>query len=168
MVKVLERSLRGHGFEVISAAAARDVLLLAADESVGMVVFDLSPFTDDQWATLQQLRTDRPGLPLLLIAGAEDCLLKPFALEELIGRIRRRMPDGASPRPTTLVAGDLRLDLVGRCGWLADQLIDIPSREFRLLEYFMRHPGRVLSRAAILADVWGYDEDPTSNVVDVY
>lgn len=168
MVRVLERSLRGHGFEVVSAAVARDVLLQAADEAVGLVVFDLSPFIDDQWSLLQQLRAHRPGLPLLLLAGSEDCLVKPFALEELIGRVRRKMPASKTPRPTTLVAGDLRLDLVGRCGWYADQLIDLPTREFALLEYFMRHPGRVLSRQAILADVWGYDEDPASNVVDVY
>jgi two-component system OmpR family response regulator len=168
MVRVLERSLRGHGFEVSNATTARDVLLQAGDESVGVVVFDLSPFTDDQWRILQQLRSERPGLPLLLLAGPDDCLLKPFALEELIGRVRRKMPGSATPRPTTLIAGDLRLDLVGRCGWYAENLIDLPSREFALLEYFMRHPGRVLSRQAILADVWGYDEDPASNVVDVY
>lgn len=168
MVRVLERSLRSHGFDVTSAAVGRDVLQQARDESIGLVVFDLSPFTDEQWTTLQRLRADRPGLPLLLLAGSEDCLVKPFALEELIGRVRRKMPGGGAPRPTTLVAGELRLDLVGRCGWYADQLIDLPSREFALLEYFMRHPGRVLSRTAILADVWGYDEDPASNVVDVY
>jgi DNA-binding response OmpR family regulator len=167
MVRVLERSLRSHGFEVISASSSSEVALLAGDESVAMVVFDLSPFSDEQWSSLQRLRADRPGVPLLLLAGAEDCLLKPFALEELIGRVRRKMA-GSGPRPTTLVVGDLRLDLLGRCGWYADQLIDLPTREFRLLEYFMRHPGRVLSRQAILADVWGYDEDPTSNVVDVY
>ena len=71
-------------------------------------------------------------------------------------------------RPTTLVAGDLQLDLLARCGWYGEQLIDLPEREFALLEYFMRHPGRVLSRQSILADVWGYDKDPASNVVDVY
>jgi two-component system OmpR family response regulator len=168
MVRVLERSLRSHGFEVTSADSARDVLLQAGDESVGMVVFDLSPFADEQWGLLQRLRADRPGLPLLLLAGADECLLKPFALEELIGRVRRKMPGGNAPRPTTLFAGDLRLDLVGRCGWYGQQLIDLPSREFALLEYFMRHPGRVLRRQVILADVWGYDEDPASNVVDVY
>jgi two-component system, OmpR family, response regulator len=168
MVRVLERSLRGHGFEVSSAVSPREVLVQAGDESVGLVVFDLSPFTDDQWGLLQGLRAARPDVPLLLLAGAEDCLVKPFALEELIGRVRRKMPGGATPRSTTLQAGDLRLDLVGRCGWYADQLIDLPSREFALLEYFMRHPGRVLSRQAILTDVWGYDEDPASNVVDVY
>jgi len=168
MVRVLERSLRSHGFEVNSASNNKDVLTLAEDEEVGMVVFDVSPFTDDQWGVLQRLRTARPSLPLMLLAGAEDCLTKPFALEELIGRIRRRMRGADERRPTTLVAGDLRLDLLARCGWYGEQLIDLPDREFALLEYFMRHPGRALSRQAILADVWGYDEDPASNVVDVY
>jgi two-component system OmpR family response regulator len=168
MVRVLERSLRSHGFDVSSASTNKDVLTLADDDDVGMLVFDVSPFTDDQWGLLQRLRTARPSLPLMLLAGTEDCLTKPFALEELIGRIRKRMRGAGERRPTTLVAGDLRLDLLARCGWYGEQLIDLPDREFALLEYFMRHPGRVLSRQAILADVWGYDEDPASNVVDVY
>jgi DNA-binding response OmpR family regulator len=138
------------------------------DRSIGIVVFDLSPFSDEQWGTLQCLRASRPELPLLLLAGGEDCLPKPFALEELIGRIRSKMRTNDQQRPTTLVAGALRLDLLARCGWYGDHLIDLPSREFALLEYFVRHPGRVLTRQAILADVWGYDQDPNSNVVDVY
>lgn len=168
MVRVLERSLRNHGFDVCSATTHRDALVQAEDETVGMVVFDISPFTDDQWGVLKQLRSAHPALPLLLLVGTEDCLPKPFALEELIGRIRKRMRGADDHRPTTLVAGDLQLDLLARCGWYGEQLIDLPDREFALLEYFMRHPGRVLSRQAILADVWGYDEDPASNVVDVY
>jgi two-component system, OmpR family, response regulator len=168
MVRVLERSLRSHGFEVTCASSNREVLAHAGDESVGIVVFDLSPFTDDQWALLKRLRADGPDLPLLLLAGCEDCLVKPFALEELIGRIRRKAPASSQPRQSTLKAGGLCLDLVGRRGWYADRPIELSTREFALLEYFMRHPGRVLSRQAILADVWAYDEDPASNVVDVY
>jgi DNA-binding response OmpR family regulator len=170
MLRVLDRSLRTHGFEVtaVTSVATTDVLPAAEDESVGMIVFDLSPFADHQWATLDSLRSSRPGLPLLLLVGGDDCLPKPFALEELIGRIRRSMRATDEPRPTTLVAGDLRLDLLARCCWYGERLTDLPTREFALLEYFVRHPGRVLSRQAILADVWGYDEDPSSNVVDVY
>ena len=168
MVRVLERSLRSHGFDVCSASSEKDTLALAEDESVGMLVFDISPFTDEQWGTLQRLRAARPSLPLLLLVGTDDCLPKPFALEELIGRIRKRMRGADEPRPTTLFAGDLRLDLLARCAWYGEQLVDLPDREFALLEYFVRHPGRILSRQSILTDVWGYDEDPASNVVDVY
>jgi DNA-binding response OmpR family regulator len=168
MVRVLERSLRSHGFDVASATTDEDAITFAQDESVGMVVFDISPLTSAQWDVLRQVTTARPGLPLLLLTGDDDSLRKPFALEELIRRIRSRMRGADEPRPTMLLAGDLRLDLLARCGWYGEQLIDLPDREFALLEYFMRHPGRVLSRQAILADVWGYDEDPASNVVDVY
>ena len=75
------------------------------------------------------------------------------------------------PRVTTLTAGDLRLDLLARCAWRGERLIDLPGREFALLEYFMRHPRRVLTRQEILADVWGYhmhQNASNSNVVDVY
>lgn len=168
MVRVLERSLRSHGFDVSSALTEHDTLTQVRDTDVGMVVFDVSPLSDEQWGLLQQLRAERPSLPLLLLAGADECLPKPFALEELIGRIRKRMRGADEHRPTTLVAGDLRLDLLARCAWYGERLIELPDREFALLEYFMRHPGRVLTRQEILADVWGYDEDPSSNVVDVY
>jgi DNA-binding response OmpR family regulator len=79
-----------------------------------------------------------------------------------------RVLSSALPRPTTLVGGELRLDLLARCAWYGEQMVDLPDREFALLEYFMLHPARILSRQSILADVWGYDEDPASNVVDVY
>jgi DNA-binding response OmpR family regulator len=170
MVRVLERSLRGHGFEIISADSTAEARTLLDDASIGVAVVDVSSSTGsgDEWGLLQHIRTSRPALPLLLLAGGDDWLPKPFALEELISRIRARMRGADEPRPTTLIAGDLRLDLLARCGWRGEQLIDLPSREFALLEYFMRHPNRVLSRQTILADVWGYDEDPSSNVVDVY
>jgi two-component system OmpR family response regulator len=168
VLRVLERSLRSHGFDVSSASNDKQTLTLAEDDAVGMVVFDISPFTDGQWSTLQSLRRRRPELPLLLLAGPDDCLSKPFALEDLIGRVRKRMRGVDEPHATTLVVGDLQLDLLARCVWYGEQLVDLPDREFALLEYFMRHPERVLSRQAILADVWGYDEDPASNVVDVY
>ena len=126
------------------------------------------------------LRTQRPHLPVIELtsrddpapvdADAQDQLPKPFALEELIGRIHARTRGANEQRVTTLASGDLRLDLLARCAWRGQRFIDLPDREFALLEYFMRHPGRVLSRQAILADVWGYDYDAgsDSNLVDVY
>lgn len=166
MLRVLERSLRSHGFEVLTTSRLDDVLSL--DESVGMIVFDLSPFTRAQWRVLDELTGARPEIPVVFLATNEDVLRKPFALEELIGRIRTTMRGGEEPRPSVLQTGELRLDLLARCAWYGDQLIELPRREFVLLEYFLRHAGRPLSRHAILADVWGYDEDPSSNVVDVY
>jgi two-component system, OmpR family, copper resistance phosphate regulon response regulator CusR len=168
MLRMLERSLRGHGFDLVCTSNERELLHLGRDASVDLVVFDLSPVSQSVWMMLHELSAERPELPVVYLAASDDVLPKPFALEELIGRIRRRTRGQNEPRPTVLHAGDLRLDLLARCGWFGEKLVELPAREFALLEYFMRHSGRALSRQAILADVWGYDEDPSSNVVDVY
>jgi two-component system OmpR family response regulator len=176
MVRVLDRGLRAHGFEV----SHLDPVTLAgvdhADSPLGILIVDLGAAAPEGSTWLDQLRAAQPTLPVLVLSASaspragDEYLHKPFAMEELIARIRARTRGAGEPRVTTLTAGDLRLDLLARCAWRGDQLIDLPGREFGLLEYFMRHPARVLSRQAILQDVWGYDLNPASasNVVDVY
>ncbi len=167
--RIIDRGLRAHGFEVANVDNARDARALAADASVSLLLLDLAAadgLADD-------LRSTRPRLPILhLTSGADTAeastLKKPFAFEELIAKIRALTRGANERRVTTLTAGDLRLDLLARCAWRGDRVIDLPGREFGLLEYFIRHPGRVLSRRAILNDVWGYHFDSSSNVVDVY
>jgi DNA-binding response OmpR family regulator len=174
MIRVLERGLRAHGFEISTVDPESASASLAADESVRIAILDLGGANR---AHVEALRRARPGLPVLLLVAGDDgaqgreVLQKPFAMEELIARIHALTRAGDEPRVTTLTAGDLRLDLLARCAWRGERLIDLPSREFALLEYFMRHPRRVLSRQQILADVWGYhlqSNGSTSNVVDVY
>jgi DNA-binding response OmpR family regulator len=176
MLRVFERGLRGHGFEVTSVGPAIAAASAAADESVRIAVLDMPPSAPRSRKLVDTIRAHRPGLPLLFLVASEtdhadEALQKPFAMEELIARIHRLTRSAAEPRITTLVAGDLRLDLLARCAWRGDRLIDLPGREFALLEYFMRHPRRVLTRQEILADVWGYhmhQNASNSNVVDVY
>jgi DNA-binding response OmpR family regulator len=177
MVRVLERGLRAHGFEVTSAEPSAALATLASDTAIGMAVLDVPLTTSRGRMLLERVRHQHPALPLLLLTTANDPanteaqLEKPFAMEELIARIHALTRAADQPRVTTLSAGDLRLDLLARCAWRGDRLIDLPAREFALLEYFMRHPRRVLSREQILQDVWGYhlkDSASTSNVVDVY
>lgn len=183
MVRVLERGLRAHGFEVASIHPGEEAVVLAADDAVGVVLLDVSSADFEPDVLVQRMRAARPKLPVIVLTarraaeqtlspasgGADDYLVKPFALEELIGRIRALTRNMKEPRVTVLAAGDLRLDLLGRCAWRGDRPIDLPSREFALLEYFMRHPGRVISRESIIVDVWGYDVgSAASNVVDVY
>ena len=166
--RIIDRGLRAHGFEVASVSNGPDTLALVADLSVRLVVFDL-PGADE---VLEQVHATRPEVPTLrLVTGDDqsaDGLKKPFAFEELIARIRALTRRANERRVTTLTAGDLRIDLLARCAWRGDRVVDLPGREFALLEYFIRHPGRVLSRQAILTDVWGYHFDSSSNVVDVY
>ena len=166
--RIIDRGLRTHGFDVVSVSAPADALALASDASVRLVVFDL-PAADP---VLAEIRAARPDLPTLRLVTRDDAgsdgLTKPFAFEELIARIRALTRRPNERRVTTLSAGDLRIDLLARCAWRGDRAVDLPGREFALLEYFIRHPGRVLSRQAILTDVWGYHFDSSSNVVDVY
>jgi DNA-binding response OmpR family regulator len=169
LARIVDRGLRGHGFEVVSIDNAHDTLALVADATVRLLVLDL-PAAE---AVFDDVRALRPDLPVLRLVTSDDLtngtsLRKPFAFEELIARIRAMTRRANERRVTTLSAGDLRIDLLARCAWRGERAIDLPDREFALLEYFVRHPGRVLSRRAILTDVWGYHFDSGSNVVDVY
>jgi len=171
LARIIDRGLRAHGFEVASVDTARAAITLANDASVRLLLLDLP----EHESVLEAVRTARPDLPVMRLVArdepmgaAEDRLKKPFAFEELIGRIRALTRRPNERRVTTLTAGDLRIDLLARCAWRGDRVIDLPGREFALLEYFIRHPGRVLSRQSILTDVWGYHFDSSSNVVDVY
>lgn len=105
-----------------------------------------------------------------LEGGANDYVSKPFQFAELLARIRLRIGDNSTTAEPGAVLrdGDMALDLRSRRVEVAGTTIDLTSREFSLLEVFLRHRGQVLSREQILGHVWGYDFDPASNVVDVY
>lgn len=100
--------------------------------------------------------------------GACDYVTKPFAFEEVLARIRAVIRAAGQGTPTELVVDDLRLDLLTKVAWRAGRRIELRPREWTLLELFMRHPDQILSRAAILSQVWDLSFDPGSNVVDVY
>jgi two-component system OmpR family response regulator len=104
-----------------------------------------------------------------LRAGGDDYLTKPFAFGELLARIdvlsRRRRQDSAQ---TTLEVGDLRIDLLARKVWRGPRAIQLQPREFKLLEYLMRHAGQVVTRTMLLEGVWDYHFDPQTNVIDVH
>lgn len=113
-------------------------------------------------------RGDVPSRVKGLDLGADDYLPKPFDFDELLARIRAQLRHDRQQHGSVLEAGDLALDLKARRVFRGDRVFDLTSREFALLEFFLRHQGQVLTRSQLLNGVWGYDFDPRSNVVDVY
>lgn len=103
-----------------------------------------------------------------LDGGADDYLTKPFVFEELLARIRALTRRLDQPTSNIEEVGELKLDLPARRAWMGERQMDLSSREFDILEYFMRHAGQVLSRQQILSSTWDQGFDPGSNVVDVY
>ncbi len=132
---------------------------------------------------LDRLRRTRPDLPVIVLtalgeiddrvrgleAGAVDYLAKPFALRELIARIRAQLRAGSRPPAVTVLrSGELEVDLISRKVTRAGEQVRLSSTEFELLAHLMRNPGRVLDRAQILRAVWGIEHESGTNVVDVY
>jgi two-component system, OmpR family, response regulator len=154
---------------------------LACNGSFDMIVLDLMLPGRDGLSVLKALRSAGTTTPVILLTarnelgdrvqglnlGADDYLAKPFFVEELFARIQALLRRLAGDRQNTLQVGQLTLDRITRQARCSGQSIDLTSREFSLLEYLMRSAGQVFTRSQILEHVWGYDFDPSTNVVDV-
>ena len=178
------KGLREAGHTVEHADNGRDGLFLAASENFDAIILDrMLPGGIDGLRLLETLRGQDNATPVLFLsalgqvddrvkglkAGGDDYLTKPFAFAELLARVEALTRRGKSDGPATrLQVGDLEMDLLSRSVRRGAQKIDLQPREFRLLEYLMRHAGQVVTRTMLLEGVWDYHFDPQTNVIDVH
>jgi two-component system, OmpR family, copper resistance phosphate regulon response regulator CusR len=178
----LARAFEAEGFNVDVVEDGEQGLARALGGSYQVVILDLMLPGRDGLDVLHELHLRRPGLPVLILSarrdiatklrgfelGAVDFLAKPFSLDELLARARvqLRRAHGAEDG-TVLHAGRLALDVARRQARVGETVADLSDREFRLLHFLLLHVGQVISRQRLLSEVWGFDFDPRSNVVDV-
>jgi two-component system, OmpR family, response regulator len=173
--------LREQGFVVDHCDNGLEGYELALERAYDVVLLDIMVPGKDGLAILKALRKAGKTVPVILITarnelddritglnlGADDYLAKPFFVEELVARIHAVVRRSQGERQNVLALGPLRLDRITREVTSGGQTVELTGREFNLLEYLMRSPGRVLTRTQILEHVWGYDFNPSTNVVDV-
>ena len=184
VARFVTQGLREAGHTVDHADNGRDGMFTAASEPYDVIVMDrMLPGNIDGLAIIEALRKADNRTPILILsaldavderirglrAGGDDYLTKPFALGELLARVDalgRRSSGGDADR--TLQVGDLRMDLLTRKVTRGSRVITLQPREFKLLEYLMRHANQVVTRTMLLEGVWDYNFDPQTNVVDVH
>jgi len=178
----VEKGLRGNGLTPTAVADGITGLDYALTGEFDLVVLDIGLPGMDGFTVLRRIRQARSEVPVIVLTardsvtdtvavlegGADDYMAKPFKFDELLARIRLRLRADRTPEVTLLQHGEVSLDLRTRRVAVGSRTIELSAREFALAEMFWRNPGQVLSREQLLSHVWGYDFDPSSNVVDVY
>jgi two-component system, OmpR family, response regulator len=182
LAAVIRRGFKTEGIAADIASRGEDALWMAGSTEYDAIVLDVLLPGIDGFEVCRRMRGDGIWSPVIMLTardsvedrisgldgGADDYLIKPFSFAELLARIRAMARRGPVERPAVVEVGELRLDPASRQVWRGDTEIELSSKEFAVLETFMRRPGEVLSRFQLLEHVWDYDYENRSNVVDSY
>jgi two-component system OmpR family response regulator len=182
MASLIKRGLEEHGHSVDVASTGPDGVWMATENDYRAIVLDVMLDGYDGFEVARRLREAGRWMPIILLTarmsvedrvrgldvGADDYMTKPFSMQELAARLRALARRGQPERPTVLAVGDLRLDPATRRAWRGGVELELSPKEFALLELFLEHPGTVLTRTLIIEQIWDYEFDGVSNVVDQY
>ena len=181
IASLIAKGLREVGYVVETAERGDHGLALALNENFDAAIIDIMLPGQDGLTIVEALRKRKLTLPVLILSakrsvedrvkglqtGSDDYLTKPFALSELLARLQALLRRASnSAEPTSITVDDLSIDLLGRKVTRAGKKIDLQAREFSLLEYLMRHAGRVVTKSMLIEHVWDYNFDPHTNVVE--
>jgi two-component system OmpR family response regulator len=180
----LVKGLKENGYNVDHATDGKEGLLMAASENYDVMVIDRMLPNVDGLTIIKTIRAAGKQTPILILSalaqvddrvqglrdGGDDYLTKPFAFSELLARLEALLRRAAQTTETETFfrIGDLEMDLLTRVVKRNGQVVDLQPREFRLLEYLIRHAGQVVTRTMLLENVWDYHFDPQTNVIDVH
>ena len=182
LASIIKRGLIEEGYAVDTVYDGEEAQYMAETTTYDIIVLDIMLPKKDGIAVCKDLRAKKINTPILMLtardsvedrvkgldSGADDYVIKPFAFSELLARIRALLRRESLSKTPKIQVGDLLLDTLTREAWRGQRKIDLTTKEYAILEYFMSHPNMVITRTMLEENAWDYEYDSMSNIIDVY